>query len=340
MDFEYQGVLTDLYCNSCKEKISYSNGWKHSCFGDADFDNLIRVGNVIFIQNDKKVENGEELLPKVSANKKLVHFNLQKPPTLPLSLKPGDQEKKYVSQPVLKANDNMKVVMSPSILNIEKGKFVNLHFKNASVLSLSPVDKKEKYILQSALDKNNNVKEINNSSIGTIENKKVFPLKTNFNKTDIIDDFSDYTKGMENFYFEGGKSTLAAGNNFQKVSENIEVVNSMFTDLPINPGYKKQGNNIDVNSSRTDEESEENLIALLELVRQNECIWNFTLPLEKRNKVLIGDAWYNIANKFNGWTPRIAKDKYTSLKETFMRRISKPQSGSAAKVNLFSKLII
>lgn len=93
----YVKVLTDLYCNSCKEKISYSNGWKHSCFGDADFDNLIRVGNVIFIQNDKKVENGEELLPKVSANKKLVHFNLQKPPTLPLSLKPGDQEKKYVT---------------------------------------------------------------------------------------------------------------------------------------------------------------------------------------------------------------------------------------------------
>ncbi|XP_051155702.1 uncharacterized protein LOC127290369 [Leptopilina boulardi] len=101
---------------------------------------------------------------------------------------------------------------------------------------------------------------------------------------------------------------------------------------PIQPIVDEENRNeIELNEMGIAEATEKNLITLLELVKENECLWNFTLPIEKRNSHLIGNAWFNIAKKFSGWTPKIAKDNYNYLKNIFTRRNVKPRSGAAGK---------
>ena len=46
--------------------------------------------------------------------------------------------------------------------------------------------------------------------------------------------------------------------------------------------------------------SENNLIKLTELVRENPCLWNHTLPVEQRNQYAVSTAWLKVAGKFPG----------------------------------------
>ncbi|XP_051155705.1 uncharacterized protein LOC127278172 [Leptopilina boulardi] len=52
MDYNYQGVLRHLYCEMCKEKVPYKDGWRHGCFQNIDFDKITCIGNVIVNQSD------------------------------------------------------------------------------------------------------------------------------------------------------------------------------------------------------------------------------------------------------------------------------------------------
>ncbi|XP_051156971.1 uncharacterized protein LOC127278990 [Leptopilina boulardi] len=91
---------------------------------------------------------------------------------------------------------------------------------------------------------------------------------------------------------------------------------------------KKSSDNIDLDHDGNATQSNNNLINLVEMVRESPCLWDPRVPLKRRSPSIISSKWLEISNNFPGWSPEMTKQKFTSLKGSFNRRKKVPASGS------------
>ncbi|XP_033212133.1 uncharacterized protein LOC117169736 [Belonocnema kinseyi] len=93
---------------------------------------------------------------------------------------------------------------------------------------------------------------------------------------------------------------------------------------------QKLSHDIELNEDGIAYSSEKNLIVLIEMVKEYPCLWNYRLPVGERNQCVTSAAWIKIASHFLGWTPQIARQQFSSLKSTFIRRNVMARSGSVS----------
>lgn len=82
--------------------------------------------------------------------------------------------------------------------------------------------------------------------------------------------------------------------------EDTDLISSQQPTQSIIHEEEEKDYEIELNENGIAEATEKNMIILLELVKEKECLWNYTWPTEKRNSYVISRAWFSIAKKFSG----------------------------------------